>query len=126
MIRKGQGIYDLTWSRRNVAALAVLCVVSAGALTWRCARRRVQLGDEIAVHPGRVESAAERIDPNTATVASLRRLPGIGPTKALAIVAERQKRPFFGPDELMRVRGIGPKTVRNIRPLLKMKAPNEQ
>ncbi len=48
---------------------------------------------------------------NTATQGELETLPGIGPTKAQAIIEyRREKGPFQTPDELQEVTGIGPKT----------------
>lgn len=68
-----------------------------------------------------------RINPNTAPVASMARLPGIGPAKAEAIVIYRQNfrgrngenQPFENMDDLQKVNGIGPKTVQNISEWLK-------
>lgn len=59
------------------------------------------------------------INPNTADVASLVRLPGVGLARARAIVVfrERFRREtgdtvaFHSPGDLQRIRGIGPKTV---------------
>ena len=63
-----------------------------------------------------------RINPNDAPVVSLVRLPGIGVSRAGAIVAYREN--FGGKDggnpafrscnDLQKVKGIGPKTVQNI------------
>ncbi|MDQ1509402.1 MAG: competence protein ComEA [Actinomycetota bacterium] len=48
------------------------------------------------------------INVNTAPEAQLEDLPGIGPTLAAAIVAERERNgPFRSPDDLTRVHGIG-------------------
>lgn len=59
------------------------------------------------------------IDVDRATVAELLRLPGIGPALAGRIVAERASGGRFGgPDGLLRVSGIGPKTLAKIRPYL--------
>lgn len=63
-----------------------------------------------------------RVNPNTASVASLARLPGIGLARASAIVAYRtqfraetgRETAFQRPDDLQRIRGIGPKTVQEI------------
>lgn len=67
-----------------------------------------------------------RINPNNAPVASLARLPGIGLTRARAIVAlrsDRQSRQGLEPvfrraEDLRQIRGIGPATIDSIRPWL--------
>ncbi len=56
-----------------------------------------------------------RLDPNRADARALESLPGIGPVRAGAIVAERERRPFRDVSELRRVRGIGPVTLRRMR-----------
>ncbi|MBE6990608.1 MAG: helix-hairpin-helix domain-containing protein [Ruminococcaceae bacterium] len=57
------------------------------------------------------------IDLNTADAETLQQLPGIGPTLAERIIAEREANgPFVSVDELTRVSGIGEKTVEAIRP----------
>jgi len=68
-----------------------------------------------------------RINPNDAPVASLVRLPGIGIVRAEAIVAYRDNfseqntgaPAFQNPNDLQKVKGIGPKTVENISEWLK-------
>lgn len=61
----------------------------------------------------------ERLDPNRAPEAELDRLPGVGPSVARAIVAARDTGPpFRRPDDLARVRGIGPATLARIGPRL--------
>jgi competence protein ComEA len=55
---------------------------------------------------------ARQVDVNTADAAELERLPQVGPALARRIVAEREAEgPFRSPQDLARVRGIGPKTV---------------
>ena len=56
-----------------------------------------------------------RLDPNRADARALESLPGIGPVRAAAIVADRERRPFRDVSELQRVRGIGPVTLRRVR-----------
>jgi competence protein ComEA len=47
------------------------------------------------------------INLNTASVEQLRLLPGVGASRARAIMAERMKRPFRKAWEITRVRGLG-------------------
>ena len=64
----------------------------------------------------------DTINPNDAPVPSLMRLPGIGLTRAAAIVAYRESfsnqgdgRPAFRDcEDLQKVKGIGPKTAQDI------------
>ena len=65
-----------------------------------------------------------RIDPDRAGVTELTRLPGIGPALAGRIVEDRgQRGPYRSPEGLLRVRGIGPKTLARIRGFLSFSAP---
>jgi competence protein ComEA len=57
-------------------------------------------------------AAASTVSVNRASAEELATLPGIGPRLADAIVAERRRNgPFRSPDDLQRVRGIGPALV---------------
>ena len=61
-------------------------------------------------------SAAAVIDLNNATSAQLETLPGIGPSLAGAIIAERERRGGFrSVNELREVRGIGEKRFADLR-----------
>jgi len=68
-----------------------------------------------------------RISPNNAPPASLIRLPGIGVSRAGAIVTYRRNfaaqngdRPAFQTiDDLQKIRGVGPKTAENVSEWLK-------
>jgi len=100
-------------------------VVAAGASAfigiWFASARLERPGD------GPEVVLRSTINPNTAPAASLARLPGIGPTRAAAIVDYRQS---FSADEgaagafkdcadLQKVKGIGPKTAGGIRQFLR-------
>jgi competence protein ComEA len=59
------------------------------------------------------------IDVNTASEVALQTIPGVGPSRARAIVADREADgPFSSIDDLQRVRGIGPATVDDLRPFV--------
>jgi len=61
---------------------------------------------------------------NTATAEELERLPGVGPTRAEAIVRLRTRVQRFGRvEDLTRVRGIGRATLRHMRPYLTLTGP---
>lgn len=61
------------------------------------------------------------INPNTASAAELQRLPGIGEKMAARIISYRQKHgPFRRPEDLLNIKGIGPKSLQKIRKYLKV------
>lgn len=61
---------------------------------------------------------------NTATFEDLRRLPGVGPKKAEAILALRTKLgKFRRAEDLMRVKGIGRGTFKKLKPLIRVDEP---
>lgn len=63
------------------------------------------------------EAIAVRVNINTALIPELDLLPGIGPSLAARIIAERERGgPFGRIEDLGRVRGIGPKIIENLRP----------
>ena len=63
-------------------------------------------------------AAGQQIDINTASVAELQGLPGIGPKLAERIVEARNQKPFASIEDLRRVGGIGAKTLEKLRPHL--------
>jgi competence ComEA-like helix-hairpin-helix protein len=60
------------------------------------------------------------LDLNKATAQELQSLPGVGPKLAERILDERQRKPFESVDDLHRVSGIGPKTLEQLRPLIRV------
>ena len=68
------------------------------------------------VHGGKLRPGDPPLDVNIATESELQRLPGVGPTLAGRIVVARGTERFKSPDDLRRVKGIGAKTLDNLRP----------
>ena len=102
--------------RTKVSAFGVavcLCLVLSGFLFVGV------LGDK---NDERVINISSRINPNTASIGSLMRLPGIGPSRASDIVEYRSNcglgKAFDCGDDLQVIKGIGPKTVEKMELLL--------
>lgn len=65
--------------------------------------------------------APKSISLNTANAAELDRLPGVGPSTAAKIIAYRQEHGGFSSvDEVLAVKGIGPKKLAEMRPYLRL------
>ena len=72
-------------------------------------------------------SSGAPINLNTATVAQLETLPGIGKSTAERILEYRQKNGGFKKvEDLMNVRGIGEKSFLKMKPLITVTAPKSQ
>ncbi len=82
------------------------------------------VADHVAGRLGRDDIAVyDTVNPNLATLDSLVRLPGVGPSTAGSIIEYRQdipdgKEAFTKPADMQGVKGIGPKTVEKIEPWL--------
>jgi len=115
------------WTARNVAALIVLTGLLAGVIGWRMLDRRGRMTADLAVIDTAMPAADEKIDPNTASWASMARLPGIGPGRAKEICRYRGKLDvgpaFTRAEDLQQVKGIGPIIVDGIRPYLTFAEP---
>ena len=105
--------------RADQATVAVLVVVAlASSVGWWIAQGGPQ-GRMIEVDRAQPQSASFQVDVNQADWPELTQLPGVGETLADRIVESRETEgPFLDHDDLMRVRGIGPKTLDRLRPYL--------
>lgn len=115
-----KSLANSNWGTGALLALAVL-----GASTAASAQNaRARHGE-----PGQVTESGTRatvdsgtgvININTATAEEFQRLPGIGPSKAEAILATRQRMGRFARvEDILRVRGIGRATLRRLQPMLR-------
>ncbi len=100
-------------------------VPGIGSATLEGLRDHVSLGDgaipaaDAATNTPEAAAApvpnGPRINVNAATAGELQQLPGVGATKATAIVQDRTTNgPFASCDDLVRVTGIGPATVSSL------------
>ena len=104
-----------------IAALATVLCIGGGEAAAQA--RPPSRGTAAAATPSATAtpSASGVVDVNTAGEEQLVLLPGIGPTKARAILAARQRMGRFRRvEDLLRVRGIGRATLRRIRNMVSL------
>jgi len=102
-------------NRLLLSALIPLVLSGSPLLAQRAAKP--------AAAPRVVAASTEIINLNTATVAQLTSLPGIGPKTADLIIQYRQKNgPFKKIEEIMNVRGVGEKSFLKLKSRLSVTA----
>jgi len=110
---------------RDERAVVVFLAVSLAVGSLVMAARRVDPHVAAGTQAPAADSAAARqadapewpIDINRASAEELVALPGIGPARAAAIIALRDAQGGLRSlDELLDVKGIGPKTLERLRP----------
>ena len=96
-----------------VALVVAIGVLAALGVRWS---RPVRIDSEGARHEVATPLPDMRLGLNSVDAQTLTVLPGIGPTLAARIVADRAGRgQFTSVDDLTRVDGIGPATVERVR-----------
>jgi competence protein ComEA len=110
--------HDYTkWVRRGALMLALL--TPAFGANAQSAAPASRAGAPAAAKP--VATAQGVVNVNTASLQELTRLPKIGPSRAQAILELRTKLGGFKKlEDLMRVKGIGRKTFRQLEPMLSL------
>lgn len=100
-----------------LAAVGMLALVSVAAYWIAQGGARGRL---IEIDRAPRQTAQFQLDVNTADWPEFSVLPGIGEALARRIVESREQAgPFADLDDLRRVRGIGPKTLEQVRPYLR-------
>ena len=115
-----------TWTLGQRRALLVLLIGLVVYLSIRLAFNRSYVSDPPPPHGPRYDEVADKIDPNTADVATLAALPLIGEKRAQQIVDFREKRRAQNPrrvvfrseDDLLLIKGFGHASVETLRPYL--------
>jgi comEA protein len=109
----------ITRSLRSGLLLATLLVPAFAAQAQdakTAARAPAQPSAEAAA-----PAASGVVNINTASLDELTRLPGIGPSRAQAILELRAKmNGFKSTEDLMRVKGIGRKSFRKLEPMIRL------
>ncbi len=106
----------------RAAALPEPMAVPAETLDMDAHIEATERAVEEAARRERPLGRGERLDPNTAPVEELDRLPGVGPALAERIVEARAVGPFRSAAELGRVPGVGPRTAERLAPFLALPA----
>jgi competence protein ComEA len=101
-------------SRRLAAGILSVFLVLLASSPGRAAQSPAPAGSSSAK-----PAPSAQVDVNTASAADLQAVPGIGKALAQRIVEFREKNgPFSGIDDLVKVRGIGEKSIERLRPYL--------
>ena len=106
--------------RADQVTVAVLVLSGVAATIGWWAVRGGWRGDLVEIDRADPVRARFEVDLNEASWPELVQLPELGETLARRIVESREQQgPFLDHDDLMRVNGIGPKTLDQLRPYLR-------
>ena len=103
--------------RAFLAALGLAAAITSVSVPAEAQRGRRAEAAQTAPTSGGV------VNIQTASAEQLQLLPGIGPSKADAIVAQRERRAFRRVEDILRVRGVGRATFRRLRTMLTVDGP---
>ena len=106
-------------TKHRTSFLLFLCALAALALAALAAEAHAAGKDDPAAAERAAPAASGVVNLNQASEDELMQLPGVGPSKAAAIVAWRKKHGAFKRvDDLTRVKGFGRKTLTKLKPYL--------
>lgn len=112
------------FSRSDQWFLGLVCTIGLLALVVFTARLQGWGDSPLRFDHSHDNSYRFQIDINRATWIEWAQLEGLGEKLAREIVADRQANgPFRNADDLIRVKGIGPKNLERFRPWLKIEPP---
>lgn len=109
--------FRLTTQERRIVVFLGASLIVGGAvkLAWRPARGDIDVAHEPLV----AASVTQPVDLNVAGKDALESLPGIGPTLASRVIAYREEHgPFGSVQDLVGVKGLGPKSVARLGSLV--------
>jgi competence ComEA-like helix-hairpin-helix protein len=114
------------WTASQRSVLIGLLLILATYISVRYWFNRQYVSDPQPAIPSRLNELADRIDPNTADVATLAALPTIGEKRAKDIITYREKfqrdgrkgAAFENLEDLLKVQGIGAATIAQLKPYL--------
>jgi competence ComEA-like helix-hairpin-helix protein len=107
----------------NTTGYLIILAIIAAVVIYRLSTTAPINAPHPSIAPADID---RRLNPNTANWGQLAALPGIGETRAKAIIEYRENNntnapAFQSPEDLTQVHGLGPKTVENIRESLRFK-----
>lgn len=107
----------LHWADQS--AVAAIVGLTLLAIIFYCLQQGALRGRLIEIEHAATQRTAFKVDINTADVVEISQLPELGETLAQRIVASREVfGPFRSADDLLRVKGIGPRKMDQLRPLI--------
>jgi competence protein ComEA len=116
--------------RKTIQAVALLLLASVGvsAPAWgEVKKAAVAAGVQTApAKPPAVAVVAPvgaGVVNNDASAQQLELLPGVGASRAVAILNYRKTHPFHRPEDLQKIKGIGKKNFARLRPLIALAGP---
>jgi competence protein ComEA len=115
------------WTPRQRLALSLLILLILAYLLILYINHPARISTPQPHDGPRAQELQDQLDPNTATAADLSALSNLGPAMGRKIIEDREHFQKDHPNEpaynkiedLMRIKGIGPATIENLRPYLR-------